>query len=60
MNNVHRCQKRRKGYVSSCDKPAKFGFRSVHDPLVVFWLCGIHKRTLEKYVTRGSFYETDS
>jgi len=48
------------GYVSRCDKPAKVGFMSMYDPSIVFWVCGIHKRVLMKYVDRGSFIEIEA
>jgi len=54
--NNPRCVKRKKGYASRCDKPAKVGYQSVYDMSVVFWCCGIHKQILMKYVIRGSFY----
>ena len=51
-----RCQKRKKGYSSRCDRPAKVGFMSVYDINVIFWCCGFHKRILMKYALRGSFF----
>jgi len=55
MTSDPRCQKRMKGYVSKCDRPAKVGFMSVYDPDVIFWCCGLHKPRMFKYVHRGSF-----
>lgn len=56
MISKPRCQKRKKGYSSRCDRPAKVGFMSVCDNGVIFWCCGFHKCTLMKYALRGSFF----
>jgi len=60
MNSGPRCQKRRKGYASRCDRPAKVGFMSVYDMDVIFWCCGFHKRILMKYALRGSFFRVST
>jgi len=57
LGSDDRCIKRKMGYVSECRRPVKAYFMSMYDPLVVFSVCGIHRRLLIKYVDRGSFIE---
>jgi len=55
-----RCRHRKMGFVSQCDRPVKAYFQSVCDSMVVFQVCGIHRRLLTKYAERGSFIEIEA